>query len=277
MIKSPIRPALTIFLICQSLLLGPNQMAFAGDQGTSQNVTSVNFQKKPTLNFGVVIEPHLKPVVAGFVDSLFQIVMVAGEDFATLKVANNSDLDFIVQFTDRRTVQNQFKDAPELLKLSNNLVGDAYSFMLSDKPGSPVIVHVLVDEAAYQVHNGRRFERPDAFARFVTLLAHEIYGNVIGFNNKRKLIESQQFQHSEQLRRQEWLKSEVGAFTAGVKFLEVLISKFGPKLGPKLTADFGNALVREKKNLLEYSRQAEMASVSADVISHAVKCELVLK
>jgi hypothetical protein len=219
------------------------------------NVIVGNFDKKKEFKYGIAIE---HPLVNGSEDIIINAMKLVTHTLRgklNLTGTNQEDFDFLIQISDRRSFEAQDKEVEELKKFTTEIKGDAYSIFFSDMPGSPVIVRVLWDEAMTEIKNGKRQERPDAFARLVTLLGHEIYGNVNNFISRRSFFESPQFMYSKEVQKQEYIKSEVYAFTKGVDFLETLLSLAGPRLPEKLNHDFRNALLREKELLTSYQRK----------------------
>lgn len=223
----------------------------------SGNVVVGQFKKKPQFKYGISVEPHILAATEGVLDNALGLVTATAEDKAVLVPAEGQDFDFIIEVTDRRTIQKKYSSSEQLKQFTKNLQGDAYSIIIPEVPNSPVIVRVLWDEAMFISKNGRLQERPDAFARLVTLLGHEILGNVQNFLKNRKLYESVQFRHSESFRQEAWMKSEVTAFSAGVDFLETLIAKFSNVLPDKMIRDFRAARVREQEALESWRQKQE--------------------
>lgn len=237
-------------------------------------VVQGNFKKITSLKYGIVFEPHIRDAGQSILSSALTLTQATIQDKVALSVSKDDKFDFIIQVTDRKTLAIQDSDNESLSKFTNNLKGDAYSIFLSDKPGSPVIVRILWDEAMYLSLNDKSVERPDAFARLVTLLGHEIMGNVLSFISRRDFYESPSFRYSEKVRSDEYKKSEVRAFTAGADFLEALISKFKNTLPSKMIQDFRQALEREidllnahKSNLNPEERKTVISIDSARIKS----------
>lgn len=233
---------------------------------TSGNVVIGQFKKKPQLKYGVSVEPHIRASTEGVLDNALVLVTAAAQEKADLLPAEGQDFDFIIEITDRRTIQKKYSSSEQVKQFTNNLQGDAYSIIVPEVPNSPVIVRVLWDEVMFISRNGQYQERPDAFARLVTLLGHEVLGNVQSFVKNRNLYESVQFRHSQSFREEAWLKSEVTAFSAGVEFLETLIAKFSNVLPDTMIQDFKAAKVREQEALASYN-QKQVQSQNSNVTS----------
>jgi hypothetical protein len=219
----------------------------------NDNVIQARFGSPQKLKYGVAIESHLRASANQILSSAMTLVQSTLKDQITLTQAQNQDFDFIIHITDRGTAARQDQNHELVRNFSENLRGDAFSLFFSDAPGSPVVVRVFWDEATTEVQGQKRVERPDAFARVVVLLGHEISGNVVNFLSRRKFYESPPFRFSREVQKSEALKSEVRAFKAGVEFLENLIRKFSKILPSKIMEDFEAALKRERA-LLEKHR-----------------------
>lgn len=224
--------------------------------------------KKPTLlNYGVVIEPHLRRSATEILGPALSLVSATLSEQLILQHQRQEggQLDFIIQVTDRKTIAGNDHEDELVQRFTKSIVGDAYSFIISNHPGSPVIVRVLWDEAMYKDINGKKVERSDAFARLVTLLGHEILGNVKNFISRRQFYESPSFLYSDKVRSEEFLNSEVRAFTGGVEFLNTLISRFKDMLSAKLVQNFQDALEREKTLLTRYQSRVKPMSPKTNI------------
>ncbi len=214
------------------------------------------FLEQRQLTYGVYFAQPLDRQLTEIFFSALQMVAAVGTRYCQIKhrVNNNEHLDFVLEITTRDAVKAYGNQNQQLQYFTNHLDGDAYSIFLADRPDSPIIVRVLWDSATTfsEEASGTVKERPDAFARLVSLLGHEIYGNVVNFGRQRSVYLSPQFRNSSALRQKEWIKSEVVAFHAGVDFLQTLLQQFGPHVSQKLQADFIDALQREATTLEYY-------------------------
>lgn len=244
---------------------------------TAGEISSMPARQKSTLKFTISVEPKFQKVLEGILNPAFQLVMAVGSEHTTIAAGNDQNSDFVVLFTDREAVQELTKMVPEVYRFVRGLHGDAFSFMLPEDPLERVYVIVLVDDAMYENQHGHRVERPGAFSRLVTLLGHEIYGNVASFKKHSAAVRSSQFQYSERFRANESLKSEVRAFTASVKFLETLLAKFEKMLPATTVNSFREALVRERDLLKMYQVRAEVDLGFGTVTALPSRCEVVFK
>ncbi|MBN8536715.1 MAG: hypothetical protein J0M15_06655 [Deltaproteobacteria bacterium] len=245
-------------------------------QVLNANVIIGSFNVSHQLRFGVVIEPHLQGIenILGPALALLNAALV---EKLELQNKAGGPYDFIIEVTNRKNVEIRNSGDNRILYFNRGIQGDAYSLFYHDSPGSPIIVRVLWDEAMTEIKNGKSVERPDAFARLVTLLGHEIYGNVLNLRKKREILESSQIKYSETKQNEEWLKSEVSAFRSGIEFISTLLKRLGPQLSVKMKSDFLAALEREKKSLSFYEDKLDSLlgnSGSVIFLSKINRCKL---
>lgn len=243
---------------------------------SNANVILGPFSAKPKFRFGVVIEPHLQKSTENILESAMALVITILREKIDIQREFNGKYDFIIEVTDRKTVETKNKENAEIQSFNRDLNGDAYSFMFLDSPGAPIVVRVLWDEAMTEIKDGKRIERSDAFVRLVTLLGHEIYGNVMNFFIRRDLFESPQYKFSKKKQKEEWLKSEVLAFKAGVDFITMMMDKLALHLSEKMKLDFQGAIKREKESLKYFeSRLNAFLGDSNNVVSFkkSIRCK----
>jgi len=226
--------------------------------GAFANVVEARFGGPSDLKFGVVVEPELKNSANSILSSALNLVQATLKERVNLVPGTSEDLDFIIHVRTRESVQKRPIATERWRNFDQGIRGDAYSVLIPEIPGTPVLVTVLWDEATTEIKNSQRVERPDAFARVTTLLGHEISGNVLHYVSRRKFFESPQFRYSSQIQEQEYMQSEIKAFTAGVEFLATLIQKFSSLLPAKIIKDFESALVREKGLLATHIERANL-------------------
>lgn len=214
--------------------------------GQNDNVRGL-FDKPRVLRFGVTFEPHLGEDPRILLSNALTIVSTIHADEYKFENVGEGPFDFLIEITDRPTLLAKIQNSnSRIFKFANEINGDAFSAINPDRPGTPIVVFVLWDEAMYLTTSTGKRERHDAFTRLVTLLGHEIYGNVAYFMRTKKKFQSVRFRNSAMARNQEWIRSEVNAFAAGVRFIETMISKYGDRIGWKFTQDLNAALEREK-------------------------------
>lgn len=218
--------------------------------------------KVQTLKFAVGVDPKLKKVTDGIIDSAIALVTAVGSERVKLIRVEPEIADFYIEVTDRTAALKASEKNPKLWNFTNGLNGDAYTVYLTDGAKSVISVRVLFDEAAYLKVDGKFIPRDDAFARIVTLLGHEIYGNVLNFITHGPNYDISSSLVSQKEAQRQNLETEINAFATGVEFLNLLISKFGKVLPAKLTTDFSRALEREEGLLTQYHAEIEKLRAS---------------
>lgn len=145
-------------------------------------------------------------------------------------------------------------DDPIIEKLTAGYPGgrpenmDALTFEIPDLRERTVsIVTVLFVDKLFFDASGK--ERPDALARTIVALGHEVYGNVGAA--LRRDINDLSLPPTYELRR----AAEVNAFSAGIAFLERLSSdKIFSALPPKIQTDLQSLLTLERRGLESWRR-----------------------
>lgn len=250
-----VRAALS-YLVIASCLFTP--AAFAAE------VISGRFNENRPLNFGLVLSgPYKTPQNHELLESALGLVASVPARGFSLQHKPNAEFDFIVEVMDRASARNDL-DAIRNQGITPDPKADAHSFALESHPHGPYIVRLFWDQLMTEERAGRRVERVDSFSRLVAALGHEIYGNIVSFRLRAHELDSPAFKKANQGTGAEQIKFEIAAFTTGVEFLERLLAKWGPRIGPKLEQDFKGALEFERKGLDSWRRAQKQVAAASD-------------
>lgn len=186
----------------------------------------------------------------------YALQFVASGHIENIQLINKTgpiqNYDFLIEITDSRHIETEIESLQGRGAYFSKL-SDAFTMILEDHPTGPFIVRLFWDRLMFEHNGGTHKERADAFVRLVSALGHEIYGNVNNFkkmmtNNSPSMLTLTAPQSSKKYIEVQ-ADLEIKAFSAGVHFLQNLITKFEKHIPEKTLNDLVAAHQREKEAL----------------------------
>lgn len=259
----------SLLLICLSLVLGAPAWSAGND-----NVVSITSRAKATeprsLKYLVGFAPEVESAGAKqIMSSALSLAIAAAPKDMIVGPGTEGSFGFVINVTTSRK-QHQEIETANFQGRNLDASTNAYTIVMKEAPRGPFIVQILWDRVAYEERGGKLYERPDMFIRLVNVLVHEIYGNVVSFHDREKLLTDPAHRYSEKYALLDQAFFEVLAYRAGIEALRRILVEFEGKLPEKMMNDVRNA-IRSDSLMLDRWTQTESRLRSERVTAEAAE------
>ena len=260
---------LRFLVLTVALLMGLPAWS-AGESNVVSNGSRSAPAEKRVLKYLVGFSPEIESEGAkSIMNSALALAIAAAPKNMTLLPGNQTGFEFVVNVTTSGKMQNEI-DTANFQGRNLDTLTNAYTVVMKEAPRGPFIVTILWDRVAYELRNGKWHERPDMFIRLVNVLVHEIYGNVVSFQDREKLLTDPAHRYSEKYVLLDQAFFEVLAYRAGIEAMRRLISEFEGKLPEKMMADLRNA-IRSDSLMLDRWTETEARLRSERIAAEAAE------
>jgi hypothetical protein len=214
--------------------------SYAADISIHRNLRyGISVPREIAGNFNTVISPALSLVLS-----------VGPKNYSFQNAENN--FDFVIEFVTEKNLKDVFT-TPEITRFTQGLNGDAFTFLFPGQPKKTIVVRVLWERAMMQKGANAHLEKPNAFTSLLTVLAHELFGNVIHFYENAILKDNSESDYTKNnFHNLERLEAEIFAFQKGIEALEEIKARYATQLLDKTKADITSSIKAEKVTLLKY-------------------------